>query len=87
LDTRRNQEYYIEVWIEKDALLGILETICKKLDVPYFSCRGYVSQSSMWEAAQRFRENDREGILLHLGDHDPSGIDMSRDIQERLKFV
>jgi hypothetical protein len=87
IDTRADQEYYIEVWVEKDALIGVLERICTQLDVPYFSCRGYVSQSSMWEAAQRFieqEENDRKSLLIHLGDHDPSGIDMSRDIQERL---
>lgn len=86
LDTRADQEYYIEVWVEKDALIGVLERICIQLDVPYFSCRGYVSQSSMWEAAQRFveqEENDRKSLLIHLGDHDPSGIDMTRDIQER----
>jgi hypothetical protein len=88
LDTRINQDFYIEVWIEKDALLGILEQVCINLDVPYFSCRGYVSQSSMYEAAQRFirEENSKQTILVHLGDHDPSGIDMTRDIQDRLKL-
>jgi len=81
------QEYMVEVWIEKDALVGILEAICPSLDVPYFSCRGYSSQSAMWEASQRFLGYLNSGkypILLHLGDHDPSGIDMTRDIFERL---
>lgn len=89
LDTRQNQDNYIEVWVEKDALVGVLEKVCNELDVPYFSCRGYVSQSSMWEAAQRFEEHEQNGQdshLIHLGDHDPSGIDMSRDIQERLNL-
>lgn len=88
IDTRADQDCYVEVWVEKDALLGIVEQICTKLDVPYFSCRGYVSQSSMWEAAQRFtrEEESRETILIHLGDHDPSGVDMSRDIQSRLNM-
>jgi hypothetical protein len=87
IDTRADQECYLEVWVEKDALIGVLEQVCDSLDVPYFSCRGYVSQSSMWEAAQRFidkEEKGKETYLIHLGDHDPSGIDMSRDIQERL---
>jgi len=86
INTRADQDCYIEVWVEKDALIGVLERICTQLDVPYFSCRGYVSQSSMWEAAQRFieqEENNKETHLIHLGD-DPSGIDMSRDIQARL---
>lgn len=86
-DMWKNQAFRIEVWIEKDALLGMIENICDTLDVPYFSCRGYVSQSEMWVAAQRMIRYAREGktaILLHLGDHDPSGIDMSRDIRDRL---
>lgn len=90
IDTRYDQPFYIEVWVEKDALVGVLEGICTKLDVPYFSCRGYVSQSSMWEASQRFIHQEKEfgktTVLLHLGDHDPSGVDMSRDIQSRLEL-
>lgn len=83
-----DQEYYIEVWVEKDALIGIVERTCKRLDVAYFSCRGYVSQSEMWEAAQRLRRmsaQGREAVIIHLGDHDPSGKDMSRDIVDRLE--
>lgn len=86
LDRWKNQPNYVEVWVEKDALIGIVSQICGKLDVPHFSCRGYTSQSEMWSAAQRFiRERHRESrTIIHLGDHDPSGIDMTRDIQERM---
>lgn len=86
LDRWVNQPNYVEVWVEKDALIGIVSQICRKLDVPHFSCRGYTSQSEMWSAAQRFiRQDHRESrTIIHLGDHDPSGIDMSRDIQDRL---
>lgn len=80
------QDNRVEVWIEKDALIGVIEGVCRKLDVPHFSCRGYVSQSEMWSAAQRMRYADVETTVLHLGDHDPSGIDMTRDIQERLNL-
>lgn len=86
-DHWEGQENYVEVWVEKDALVGIVGQICEKLDVNYFSCRGYVSQSEMWAAAERLRRRQQNGqhiVLLHLGDHDPSGKDMSRDIQERL---
>jgi len=89
IDTRADQACYVEVWVEKDALIGVLERICIEIDVPYFSSRGYVSQSSMWEAAQRFIGQERKGKeshLIHLGDHDPSGIDMTRDIQDRLQL-
>lgn len=86
LDRWGNQPNYVEVWVEKDALIGIVSQICRELDVPHFSCRGYTSQSEMWSAAQRFiRQSHRESrTIIHLGDHDPSGIDMTRDIQERM---
>ncbi len=89
IDTRADQDKHIEVWIEKDALVGVTERICKELDINYLSCRGYLSLSVMWRAAQRFIKKERGGknvIVLHLGDHDPSGIDMSRDIQDRLRL-
>ena len=89
LDHWQGQEQYVEVWVEKDALVGIVGQICEKLDVNYFSCRGYVSQSEMWGAARRLKRRQDNGqhiILLHLGDHDPSGKDMSRDIVERIKL-
>jgi hypothetical protein len=88
-DHWEDMDVYVEVWVEKDALIGIVQKVCNKLDVPNFSCRGYTSQSEMWRAAQRFIEKEegaRYNILIHLGDHDPSGIDMTRDIEERLKF-
>ena len=86
VDYWAGQENYVEVWVEKDALVGIVGQVCEKADVSYFSCRGYVSQSEMWAAARRLdrqRQAGRNIVLLHLGDHDPSGVDMSRDIQER----
>lgn len=87
IDTRADQNDYLEVWVEKDALVGVIERACEPLDIGYLSCRGYVSQSAMWRAAMRFKRQERNDkdctVLLHLGDHDPSGIDMSRDIQDR----
>ena len=83
------QENYVEVWIEKNALIGVIEPICDELDLPYFACIGYTSQSEMWTAARRLQYRMQQGktpIILHLGDHDPSGIDMTRDIQERLEL-
>lgn len=81
-----DQPNYVEVWVEKDALVDVVGQACEPLDVPFFSCRGYTSQSEMWSAAQRFinQSHREQRIIIHLGDHDPSGIDMTRDIQERL---
>jgi hypothetical protein len=86
-DKWADQYHRVEVWVEKDALVGVLERICNELDVPYFSCRGYTSQSEIWGAAQRLQQHRRGGqepVILHLGDHDPSGIDMTRDVTDRL---
>jgi hypothetical protein len=88
IDKWAKQPFRIEVWIEKDALAGVFDRVCKELEIPYFSCRGYTSQSEMWAAAQRLLRHERranqETIILHFGDHDPSGIDMTRDIRDRL---
>lgn len=87
LDKWDNQPYRVECWVEKDALEGVVQQAAHALDVAAFSCRGYTSMSSMWEAAQRLKKYVKAGqapIILHLGDHDPSGIDMTRDIQDRL---
>jgi hypothetical protein len=81
------QKKRIEVWIEKDAAIGVIEAVSRANHVPYFSCRGYVSQSEMWEAGTRIGEYLRNGEqvrILHIGDHDPSGLDMTRDITDRL---
>lgn len=88
-DKWASQSFRPEVWIEKDALVGVFERVCQSFDVPFFSCRGYSSDSEMWSAAQRLAAWEREGqtpIILHFGDHDPSGIDMSRDIFDRLEL-
>lgn len=87
LDSWEGQEFQPEVWVEKEALAGIAERACVELDVPFFSCRGYVSQSEMWVAAQRligYGNEGRQPVIIHLGDHDPSGIDMTRDIIDRM---
>ena len=86
LDPWESQEVKVEAWIEKDALLGVLQRACRMYGVPYFSCRGYPSQSAIYEAANRHKEYKKRVIVLHLGDHDPSGVDMTRDIAERLEL-
>ena len=86
-DPWEGQPYRVEVWIEKDALLGVIEGVCGELRVPYFATRGNCSQTLMYAAGQRFADQIDQGItplVLHLADHDPNGIDMTRDLEERL---
>jgi hypothetical protein len=85
------QENYVEVMVEKDALTGILLPVCRRLHVRFTANKGYSSSTAMFDAGERMREalSDPEGTasyahILYFGDHDPSGIDMTRDITERL---
>ena len=87
IDKWDSQPYRPEVWIEKEALVGVISGVCNELQVPYFACRGYNSQSEQWAAGRRlmgYVESGQMPIIFHLGDHDPSGIDMTRDNADRL---
>ena len=90
VDMWTGQDRRPEVWIEKEALAGVIAPVCRELDVAYFACKGYVSQSEQWEAGVRVRNrmarDNQETVILHLGDHDPSGIDMTRDNTDRLSM-
>lgn len=88
-DLWEDQDWRVEVWVEKFALAGVVAQICNKLRVDYYPQRGYDSQSQSWRAGQRFADYVRKGqrvIVFHLGDHDPSGVDMTRDNRERLEL-
>jgi hypothetical protein len=88
-DLWEGQDCRVEVWIEKDALMGVVEPVCRRWRVPFFACRGYSSQSEQYAAGKRFEDlisRDITPIILHLGDHDPSGIDMTRDNRDRLRM-
>jgi hypothetical protein len=81
------QDYYVEVWIEKEALVGVIERPCDEWRVPYFSCRGYNSGSEAYDGARRFKWKISDGIrpvIFYLGDHDPSGLQMDADHYKRL---
>jgi hypothetical protein len=77
---RRNlwatQPYYTEVWVEKDAICGVISDITWQWGVPLFVCRGFASLTSLYSAAQTFREvraQEKAVIIYHLADYDPSG--------------
>lgn len=86
------QQTYCEVWVEKDALAGVVARSCDEWRVPYFPCKGYGSDSELYAAGKRLANimnytfDRRDVVILHLGDHDPSGIDMTRDNRERLEM-
>jgi hypothetical protein len=87
LNRQRNQQVYLEVWVEKDALSGVLRRITSKYHINLLVNRGYGSVTAIHDAYTRFSNQIRKGNkvkILYLGDHDPSGIDMIRDIKERI---
>jgi hypothetical protein len=87
---RRNlwerQDTYVEVWLEKDALLGVLADITESWCVPFTSTRGYPSLSLLSRAAAEIAmwAEHRHVRVLYLGDHDPSGDDIARTVQNNL---
>lgn len=89
LDLWEPQGTYVEVWVEKEALASVIERPARRFRVPFMPCKGYLSASEAWRAGQRFEEMENAGrdcYIIHLGDHDPSGIDMSRDNRERVQM-
>ena len=87
LDRWQGQPHHVEVWCEKDALSGVIEPVCRRYHVRFLANRGYSSSTAMYDAAKRFEDAwdlDRSTVVIYLGDHDPSGLDMTRDVADRL---
>lgn len=95
----RGQKRYVELWVEKEALAGQMEPIASEFHVTLMANKGYSSASAMFDSAQRImresnqvesehwdedRGPEREPVILYVGDHDPSGEDMVRDLEKRL---
>jgi hypothetical protein len=92
------QDTYVEVHIEKAALEGVLAPLAREYHVVLLANKGYSSASTMWETARRIDERCRQkkgrregnvvsdAVVLYLGDLDPSGEDMVRDVRERLQM-
>jgi len=84
-DRQEGQPSLIEIWTEKDAVSNILKRVSKWYHTSLLVNRGYSSCSAMYRAAERFKRNAKHVAVLYVGDHDPSGLDMIRDIEERLE--
>lgn len=83
-----NQDCYVEVWLEKDALAGVLYDVTSTWDVPLMVTRGYPSLSFLYSAAETIADQEKPVYLYYFGDHDPSGIDIPRKVEADLrKFV
>ena len=76
---------YVEVWLEKDALAGVVYPITSVFDVPLMVARGYASLSFLHNAAEHINELDVPAYIYHLGDYDPSGVNAGEKIEETLR--
>jgi hypothetical protein len=84
----RDQSNYVEVWVEKDALATLVSNVADSYRVLTYPSRGYSSFTRVMEAIEdRFAEveESREIFIIHLTDHDPSGLDMTRDVEDRIR--
>jgi hypothetical protein len=79
------QKAYVEVWLEKDALAGVLYPITAEWDVPLMVTRGYPSLSFLYAAAQHIRETDKQTFIYYLGDHDPIGVNIPELVERELR--
>lgn len=88
LDMWQDQPKRIEIWCEKDALSQVIERAADPYDVPTFATKGYMSASAAWEAGHKrflkYAQQDQEIVIIHLADHDPSGINMTEDVWNRI---
>lgn len=90
INRQEGQKTHVELWTEKDAISGILRQVTSEYHVRLVVNKGYTSSSAIYGAYERFVECFKRGQdvrILYFGDHDPSGLDMVRDIKERLFFM
>lgn len=90
MDMWETQQHRVMIIVEKEALAGVMQRICHELSMPMLAARGYPSVTVIRELAlgkMRSAALDGQRVqILHLGDHDPSGLDMTRDLEDRLSI-
>jgi len=81
------QPNYVEIWCEKDTVTGSIEEVRDGYGLRVDANRGFNSTSNLWAGAERLMNECERGKhvhILYLGDWDPSGKDMERDLEARL---
>ncbi len=76
---------YVEIWLEKDALAGVVYPVTDMFDVPLMVARGYASLSFLHSAAEHISTLDVPTFIYHFGDFDPSGVNAAAKIEETLR--
>lgn len=78
-------EHHVEIFVEKDAIAGTIQPVTGENDVALRVCRGYSSVSFAGEIADEWSEIRKPIFAYYLGDYDPSGFDIERDLREKLE--
>ena len=81
----RDANSYVEIWLEKDALAGVVYPVTAAYDAPLMVARGYASLSFLHIAAEYINNLDVPAYIYHLGDFDPSGVNAGEKIEETLR--
>lgn len=79
------QPVCVEVWVEKDALAGVLRQVSDPYDVMLYVARGFSSETYVYECAQYLKSIDKPIFIYHFGDYDPSGRAAAKDIEKKLR--
>jgi hypothetical protein len=81
----RQMPAYVEVWVEKEALAGVIVQVTDQWDVPLMVCKGFASESYLYSAAEAIKGYGKPAYLYLLTDHDPSGLAIASDIERRIR--
>jgi hypothetical protein len=81
----RDAESYIEIWVEKDALAGVVYPVTSEYDVPLMVARGFSSETFAYEAVAARNDDARDYHVYYLGDFDRWGLDAARSLEEKLR--
>ncbi len=81
----RELDQRVEIWLEKDALAGVLVDETDRYDVPLMVTRGYPSLSFLYSAGEQIAEEGKPTTIYYFGDHDPSGVDIPLKVERELR--
>ena len=84
-DLWQNQPVYVEIWLEKDALSGVLIDVTSEYDVPLMVTRGYPSLTFLHSAAEEIADVEKPAYLYYFGDRDPSGVDIPKKVEAGIR--
>jgi hypothetical protein len=83
-DYWHDQPKYVEVWVEKDAIVGAIEPVTDELGVPIRVGRGFLSTTRVAEIAKMLARVGKGKHIFYLGDHDPSGQCIEQEVKGRI---